>query len=130
MKATFVSIWKNIKVESDCEYNPEIFNVTNIENAKIFEGNNDCTREYIILPDGTEIERKDFTIDLDTDKKSSKLVKLEDAAYNYSKSKSENRYESNFDAFVAGAKWQKEQDEEIIRSLKIVIEIYKDQLGV
>jgi hypothetical protein len=50
----------------------------------------------------------------------SKPVTLENAAYRYSKSKSENRYESNFDSFVAGAQWQKERDKEM---LNLLIEI-------
>lgn len=45
-------------------------------------------------------------------------ISVDQAAYNYSISKPENRYESNFESFIAGAQWQKEQLRQLIQFIK------------
>jgi hypothetical protein len=67
MKAKYVSVWDGgVEIRTDCEYDPEIRNVTDIELSDV-NGLEVLEREYIVLPDGTEIEREDFTIDFDCD---------------------------------------------------------------
>lgn len=63
MKVIYVSVWDGGQdVRTSCDYNPETKDVTNIESVDV-NGLDVCEREYIELPDGTEIERDDFTID-------------------------------------------------------------------
>jgi len=67
MKATYVSVWDGgVEVRTSCEYDSETLDVTDIESADV-DGLDNLEREHIELPDGTEIERGDFTIDGDTD---------------------------------------------------------------
>lgn len=56
MKATFVSLWDGeTEVRASCEYNPETHIVTDIESVEI-HGLDILEREYIELPDGTEVD--------------------------------------------------------------------------
>lgn len=63
MKATYVSVWDGgIDIRTNCEYDPITKDVTDIESVdvgglEVLEG------EYIELPDGTVIDRKDYSID-------------------------------------------------------------------
>lgn len=61
MKATYVSIWdSDILVKTPCEYDPINKIVSDIIPVDI-EGLQICEGEYIELPDGTEIEKENFT---------------------------------------------------------------------
>jgi hypothetical protein len=63
IKATYVSVWDGgIEISTECFYNPDTNDVTDIESSDV-DGVEFLEREYIILPDGTEIEREDFTIE-------------------------------------------------------------------
>lgn len=63
IKAKYVSVWDDgIEIRTNCEYNPVTNDVTNIESVS-GEGLENLEREYVELPNGTEIKRKDFTID-------------------------------------------------------------------
>ena len=67
MEAIYVSVWDGgIEVRSKCQYDTETYNVTDIYSVDV-DGLDICEREYIELPDGTIIERTDFTIDFDED---------------------------------------------------------------
>ena len=67
IEATYVSVWDGgIEVRTKCKYDTVIFDVTDIESADV-DGLDVLEREYLILPNGTEIEREDFTIDGDCD---------------------------------------------------------------
>ena len=58
MKAQFVSIWDgNVEVRTNCEFNPETKEVTDIESVEV-NGVDMLDDEYVELPDGTEI--RDF----------------------------------------------------------------------
>lgn len=62
MKATFVSVWDfGIEVKSDCEYDPESKTVSDIELVHV-DGLDMCITEYILLPDGTELNCEENNI--------------------------------------------------------------------
>lgn len=67
MEVIYVSVWDGgTEVRSKCNYDPEILNVTDIETNDIV-GLEVLEKEFIELPDGTIIDRCNFTIDFDTD---------------------------------------------------------------
>ena len=69
MKATYVSVWDGgTEISSNCEYDPITTNVTLIGSVAVdLDDLEFLEREYIILPDGTEIERNYFITEFDTD---------------------------------------------------------------
>jgi hypothetical protein len=61
MKATYVSVWDGgVEVRTNCEYNLETGEVTDIETSDV-SGVNCCEDEYIELPDGKVI--RDFHVE-------------------------------------------------------------------
>jgi len=63
MEAIYVSVWDGgTEISTKCNFDPQTKNVTDVESADV-DGLDSLDREYIILPDGTEIERKDFLLD-------------------------------------------------------------------
>lgn len=59
--ATYVSVWDGgVEITSDCIYNPIEKDVYDIEMVEA-EGLNHLEDEYILLADGTRIDRDDFT---------------------------------------------------------------------
>lgn len=62
MKATYVTVWDSgEEIRTACEYNEDTRTVSNIEKGGSPKGA--CSREYIELEDGDEIERDDFLIE-------------------------------------------------------------------
>ena len=60
MKAKFVSVWDGgYEIETDCDYNPDTKIVSNIEVSEDCETVEHLDREFIRLPDGTELELHD-----------------------------------------------------------------------
>ena len=63
MHVTYVSEWDGgTKICTKAEYDPQTKNVTNIESSDA-DGLDVLEREYIELPDGTEIDRTDFLVE-------------------------------------------------------------------
>jgi len=55
-KATYVSVWDDgIEVKTSCQFNTETKEVTDIEQVDV-TGLDILDREYVLLPDGTEVE--------------------------------------------------------------------------
>lgn len=66
MNAIYVSVWDGgVEVRTSCQYNPKTRIVSDIESSDV-EGLDNLEREYIELPDGTEIEVMDFDTFRDT----------------------------------------------------------------
>jgi hypothetical protein len=63
IKATFVSIWDGDRIETNCDFNPETKEVTNIQTVVIGNNYNTCEREFVELPDGTELDIEDLNIE-------------------------------------------------------------------
>lgn len=67
IKATYVSVWdEGTTIRSKCLYNPIILDVSEVEQIDA-EGLELLTDEYLELPDGTRLNRDEFTIDFDVD---------------------------------------------------------------
>jgi len=57
MKATYVSVWDGgTEVRSSCDFFPSTLNVSNIETVDVDVDDECLVREYIELPDGTEVD--------------------------------------------------------------------------
>jgi hypothetical protein len=66
MKATYVSVWDGcIEITTSCNFNPETKNITDIEMVD-GDGLDILEREFIRLPDGTEIDVEDCLIEGET----------------------------------------------------------------
>jgi azurin len=63
MEAIYVSVWDgDVEIRTKCEYNPVTRDVTDIESVEA-NGVENLDDEYVELPDGSVIQRIDFTID-------------------------------------------------------------------
>jgi hypothetical protein len=63
MKVTYISIWDNCtEVSTSCNYNVDSKCVTGVESSDI-KGVDVLTEEYIELPNGVTIDRKDFFLE-------------------------------------------------------------------
>lgn len=63
MKATYISVWDGgVEISTSCEFDPETKNITDIKSADV-NGLEVLEREYIVLPDGTEIDVEDCLIE-------------------------------------------------------------------
>lgn len=57
MKATYVTVWDSgLEIRTECAYDPQTLNVSNIESVDIEVGDDTLDREYVELPDGTIID--------------------------------------------------------------------------
>lgn len=58
VKAIYVSVWDDsIEIESSCNFNPQTNEVSDIEQVDTDALDiNSCTREYVRLMDGSEID--------------------------------------------------------------------------
>jgi len=62
MQATYVSVWDDSdRVSTPCEFNPSTKVVTDIEDSGA-EPEGSLTDEYVVLPDGTELRKKDGAV--------------------------------------------------------------------
>lgn len=65
MKATYTTIWDDAEViETYCDYNKETNQVTNVESVDVEGSDLDIlVDEFIVLEDGTKIDRNDFLLE-------------------------------------------------------------------
>ena len=56
VKAQYISVWDGgVTIATDCLFDVEANEVYDIESVDV-DGLDICEREYVLLPDGTEIE--------------------------------------------------------------------------
>jgi hypothetical protein len=63
MKATYISVWDGgIEIATSCNFDPETKNITDVEMVD-GDGLDILEREFVRLPDGTEINADDCLIE-------------------------------------------------------------------